>query len=459
MVQRTGLDPLAVVKSYENSNPFIKYSMLSMQMNSLNLGQGFPDYSASDLVINAAEKALEEGLDCHLPSPSTGNPKFVNTFAKVASQRLQREIDPEKNIFTDIGCSGTYATAAHCLLEEGDECILFEPLFTWYPMLEFTGVKCKVSGFDWCEEEQRFKINIDHVRSLITPKTRMITLINPNNPDGKMLSLEELEGIRQICLENPRIFIFSDEVYNLFVFDGNQHIPTATLPDMYERTITFYSAGKEFSSTGWRVGIAVGPEVLIEKLVEFKRWAGEGSATNNQLAMHHAYTQAQEEYKGEESFFAWKKKDYQARKDAIFDVLEKGEKARIDTIPAEGGYTFNTSIRDDIQRVPVKYFYSEIELPEGFDQANKASLNEEGGLTEFGEWMNLPAVDHSPDQAYVQWLTREIGITAIPGSYLFYNKDPRIENRKGVDVVRFSLCKKFSVFEDMSKALSKDLHE
>lgn len=431
--------------------------MLSMELGSINLGQGFPDYNTPDIVVNSSLKALNEGIENNDIAPTRGNPKFLKSFSKVVSKRLNRNIDPENEVFVDVGCSGTYATAAQALLEEGDECIIFEPFFLWHPWLEMIGVKCNVAGFKWDEKEQRLRIDKDQIRSMITPKTKMITVINPNNPDGKLWDKEELEFIREICLENPQIMVFADEVYNLFIFDGREHTPIASLPDMFERTITFYSPGKEMSCTGWRIGVAVGPDYLINPIVEFKRWTGNGAGSNNQLSHYFNYAEAVKPYKGEKDYFTWKRTDYQRRKDRIVDVVSNAQNSDFETIPAEGGYTFNCSIREGISDVGVQFFYEGQELPEDFEEKNKAELNEAKGITEFDEWVKLPNPDLTPDQAFTQWFSRVVGVTTIPVSYLYYNHGVDMKERKGIDQVRFSLCKRNTVFNDLEKALSKEI--
>jgi aspartate/methionine/tyrosine aminotransferase len=107
----------------------------------------------------------------------------------------------------------------------------------------------------------------------------MILIINPNNPNGKTFSLEEMLEIRKICLDNPQIFIMSDEVYTLFMYDGNQQVCISSLPDMFERTVTVNSQGKEFSCTGWRMGTLTGPEYLVKPVGEFLNFQ-QGGANN-----------------------------------------------------------------------------------------------------------------------------------------------------------------------------------
>lgn len=138
----------------------------------------------------------------------------------------------------------------------------------------------------------------------------MITMINPNNPNGKCFTLDELLQLRQICLENPQIIIMSDEVYTLFTYDGLKLIPIACIPDMYERTVTLNSQGKEFSCTGWRIGTLTGPEYLVEPVSEYMHFQQGGTNTHGQLALSAMLDEAELPYEGQENYWEWANKDF-----------------------------------------------------------------------------------------------------------------------------------------------------
>jgi len=154
-------------------------------------------------------------------------------------------------------------------LEPGDEVILFEPFFDQYlPSVTFNaGVPVyvplhprtdgvgKPTGNDW-------KIDFNELRRVITSRTKMIVLNTPHNPVGKVFTRKEIEAIADLAKEF-NLMVMSDEVYDCLVYDGEEHIRIATLPGMWERTITVGSAGKSFAATGWRVGWLIGPENLI----------------------------------------------------------------------------------------------------------------------------------------------------------------------------------------------------
>ena len=118
-----------------------------------------------------------------------------------------------------------------------------------------------------------FKFDFDALEAAITPKTKVMVLNSPHNPTGKMFTLSELQRIADIVSKNPNLVVFSDEVYEHIVYDveTSPHVSFATLPGMFDRTITMSSAGKTFSTTGWKVGWAVGPAGLIKKMVDLQQ--------------------------------------------------------------------------------------------------------------------------------------------------------------------------------------------
>lgn len=152
-------------------------------------------------------------------------------------------------LVTSGATAGFYA-AALALLDPGDEVILFEPFYGYHLntllALRIKPVTVPLTDGDWA-------LDLDRLRAAITPKTRALVINTPSNPCGKIFSRAELEGVAQIAEEND-LFIFTDEIYEYFVFEGNQHISAATLPGMAERTISISGLSKTFSITGWRIG-------------------------------------------------------------------------------------------------------------------------------------------------------------------------------------------------------------
>tara|TARA_B110000208_G_scaffold142323_2_gene171707 strand:+ start:721 stop:1677 length:957 start_codon:yes stop_codon:yes gene_type:complete len=120
---------------------------------------------------------------------------------------------------------------------------------------------------DWASSSGDWTLDLEELDAAMSEKTKMLVLNTPHNPTGKVFTRDELKGISDVVMRYPNVTVLSDEVYEFMTFDGLKHERIATLPGMWERTLSVYSAGKTFSATGWRVGYVVGPQPLITPLV------------------------------------------------------------------------------------------------------------------------------------------------------------------------------------------------
>ncbi|KAL3871253.1 hypothetical protein ACJMK2_039260 [Sinanodonta woodiana] len=253
-------------------NIWVDFGKLAAEHKALNLGQGFPDYPPPQHVVNELVKAITGNNSLiHQYTRSYGNPHLVNTLAKLYGPFLGRDIDPMNEITISVGAYGILFCAVQGLINPGDEVIIIEPFFDCYePMVMVAGGKPvfvplrpaekggMLSSADW-------KLDPEELSSKFSSRTKAIIVNNPNNPLGKVFSRDELEMIADLCKKHDVICI-SDEVYEWMVYEGNKHIKIATLPGMWERTITVGSAGKAFSVTGWKLGWGIGPAQLIKCL-------------------------------------------------------------------------------------------------------------------------------------------------------------------------------------------------
>jgi aspartate/methionine/tyrosine aminotransferase len=152
-------------------------------------------------------------------------------------------------------------------LNPNDEVIVFEPFFEVH-LKEARMLGAKIVTTDFIEPKEfgthPWTINFEELEGLFNERTRMIVLNSPHNPTGKIFTREELERIVKILEKFPKVLVLSDDVYETLVFDQREYVRIATLPGMFERTISTYSLGKMFSATGWRVGFCIGPDNLIK---------------------------------------------------------------------------------------------------------------------------------------------------------------------------------------------------
>jgi aminotransferase len=161
--------------------------------------------------------------------------------------------DPEREVVVTVGSTGAFYSAGMALLDAGDEVVIFEPYYG-YHVNTLEAMRCqpvyvRLDPPDWSFTRQALE-------RAITPRTRAIVVNSPANPSGKVFSRTEMQWIAE-CAAKHDLFIFTDEIYEYFLYDGREHISPAALPGMYERTITISGFSKTFSITGWRIGYAV----------------------------------------------------------------------------------------------------------------------------------------------------------------------------------------------------------
>ncbi|GKB43115.1 probable N-succinyldiaminopimelate aminotransferase DapC [Tanacetum coccineum] len=312
---------------------FTQMSSLAIEHGAINLGQGFLNFDGPDFVKEAAIHAIKDG----------------KTKAIAA---------------TILG-----------LINPGDEVIVFAPFYDSYEAtLSMAGAK--VTGITLCPPD--FALPIQELKSKISKNTRAILINTPHNPTGKMFTREELDEIASLCIEND-VLVFSDEVYDKLAFEMD-HISIASLPGMYERTVTLNSLGKTFSLTGWKIGWAIAPKHLIWGVKQAHSYLTFATSTPMQYAAVAAL-------RAPDSYYEELRKDYQAKKDILVEGLKS---VGFKVYPSSGTY--------------------------------------------------FVVVDHTPfglpdDISFCEFLIKEVGVAAIPTS-AFY-----LDPNEGKNLVRFAFCK------------------
>ena len=244
-------------------------------------------------------------------TPASTAARLRNAIAQKQSRDYGLDYDPESEILVASGATGGLHAAAMALLNPGDEVLLFEPFYGYHvstlQSLRVTPVFVPVAEPDWA-------LDLDALRAAITPRTRALILNTPANPSGKVFARVELESIAALAQEHD-LFIFTDEIYEYFVYEGAQHIPIASLPGMKERTITISGFSKTFSVTGWRLGY-----VLADA-----RWVGAMAYFHDLTyvcapsAFQHGAAAGLEELPP--SFYAQLAADYQSKRARILSAL------------------------------------------------------------------------------------------------------------------------------------------
>ena len=344
---------------------FAEISALAVRLGAVNLGQGFPDFAGPSWVKEAATAAISADMNQY--APYQGIPRLREAVAATWSAQGRGAIDPNREVTVASGATEVLFGAVQALLNPGDEAIVFEPFYDAYvPHVTMAGgiprfVRLyppqSATGTWWFDPQE--------LRPAFTPRTRLLLLNTPHNPTGKVFTRSELELIAQLCCEHD-VLLLSDEVYDQILLDEATHLSIATLPGMWERTLTINSIGKTFSVTGWKVGYAIGPAELNDALRAAHQWITFATATPLQAAAAVALEGALSN-----GYYQQLRAEYAERYTLLRTILEQ---AGLPTLRSEGSYF----IMADIAQT-------------GFRS----------------------------DADFCRWLVREVGVAAIPPSAFY----------------------------------------
>ncbi|XP_044476026.1 probable N-succinyldiaminopimelate aminotransferase DapC [Mangifera indica] len=372
---QSGNRPVEVAKRLEKfkTTIFTQMSMLAIKHGAINLGQGFPNFDGPEFVKEAAIQAINDGKNQY--ARGFGIPEFNAAIAARFKKDTGLVVDPEKEVTVTSGCTEAIAATILGLINPGDEVILFAPFYDSYEAtLSMAGAKIKCITL----RPPDFAIPINELKSTISKNTRAILMNTPHNPTGKMFTREELDIIASLCIEND-VLVFSDEVYDKLAFEMD-HISIASLPGMFERTVTMNSLGKTFSLTGWKIGWAIAPPHLTWGVRQAHSFLTFATSTPMQWAATAALN-------APDSYYVELKKDYMAKKAILVEGLTA---VGFKVFPSSGTY--------------------------------------------------FVVVDHTPfglenDIEFCEYLIKEVGVVAIPTSVFYLNPE------EGKNLVRFTFCK------------------
>ncbi|KAI0669107.1 PLP-dependent transferase [Trametes maxima] len=384
----------------------------------INLGQGYMNFPPPAWAREEATRALASTEGNHY-APAKGRARLRKAIKQFYGTQFGKELDPETEIMVSSGANEGLYAAWTAFLEPGDEVIMFEPFFDLYlPAITFNGGQPVYVPLHPTSEpapgqrmgKKTWTIDFDELRRAITPKAKMIVLNSPHNPLGKVFSREEMEGIARLA-EEHNLIVISDEVYESLVFDGREHVRFATLPGMWDRTITVGSAGKLFAATGWRVGWLIGPPTLIEPAL----------AASTRIVFC-ANTPMQEsaaaalEHARERRFFETQLDEYAERRGVLVDAFER---LGMEYAWPEGSYFALLNISR--VRWPDDY-----KFPKALDERGK-------------------------DFKAAWFIANHIGVSCIPVSEFYCDEHVGI----GENYARFSFCKDVDTLRTAADRLQK----
>jgi len=351
----------------------------ALRHNAINLAQGFPDFPAPAEIKLAAQQAIADDINQY--AITWGARNLREAIARKFLQWQGLEVDPEREITVCCGATEAMIAALLAVADPGDEVIVFGPFYENY------GADAILSGatpryvalHPPTEPDGEWTFDPDELRAAFHTNTRAIILNTPNNPTGKVFTRQELEFIRDLCVEFD-VLAITDEIYEHILYDGARHISPATIDGMRERTITINGMSKTYSVTGWRVGWLIAPPDLTSAIRKVHDCLTVGAAAPLQAAGAAALALPDDYYEHLSS-------DYLARRDHLLGALRE---VGFTAYRPRGAYYIMTNVR-------------------GFGFAN--------------------------DVEFVRHLIADIGVAAVPGSS-FYSDD------LGAQQVRFAFCKK-----------------
>ncbi|MFL6168173.1 MAG: pyridoxal phosphate-dependent aminotransferase [Ornithinibacter sp.] len=252
---------------------FATMSALAAEHGAINLGQGFPDTDGPPEVLEAAVAAIRGGRNQY--PPGAGVPELLDAVAAHQKRFYGLEVDPLTEVLVTVGATEAIAATVLALVQPGDEVVTFEPYYDSYAAtIALAGGVRRTSVLRFPD----FAVDEASLRAAFSSRTRMVLLNTPHNPTGKVFTRAELELVCSLAREHDA-WVVTDEVYEHLVFDAAEHVPVSTLPGMRERTLTISSAGKTFSTTGWKVGWVTGPAeavAAVRAVKQFLTYVGSG---------------------------------------------------------------------------------------------------------------------------------------------------------------------------------------
>eukprot|EP00732_Lithocolla_globosa_P002187 Lithocolla_globosa_v1_NODE_1362_length_2632_cov_5.112534.p1 type:complete len:420 gc:universal NODE_1362_length_2632_cov_5.112534:768-2027(+) len=390
---------------------------LANKVGAVNLGQGFPNFDTPDYVKKAASVAFShEPLNQY--SPVTGLPHLRESLTKYYSPAFKRSIDPLNEVVISQGATEGTFSIMQGIVDPGDEVIVLDPWYDMYvPSITMAGgvpVHIPLRSPDrepgsGSYSSSQWHLDLEELESAISSRTKVLFLNTPHNPVGKIFSREELVKIGEIAKKHDLI-VLSDEVYDHLTFDRS-HVSIASLPGMWERTLTVGSAGKVFSMTGWKIGWVLGPEHLIKYVERAHGRVTFCATTPLQEAIAVGFDEGIER-----NFFETQRLDLLSKRQKMVSAFEQ---LGLSCVIPEGTYFMLVET-------------SSIQLPSSVEE----SISEK---------------DNPRDWAIAKWLTTDIGVAAIPPS-AFYSPQFAHLSR---GYVRFAFCKTDATLDEAILRLQK----
>lgn len=237
-----------------------EFGALGRQTGAVNLGQGYPDWAPPQFVLEAGMQSMTR--NCHQYTRTAGHPALTSVLARRYSSHLGRDVCADSEIAITVGASQALFLTLQALVDPGDEVLVIEPAFDlYYGQIRVAGAKAVGVPMRLDEDSGEWHLDAAQLEAAITPRTRALVLNSPHNPTGKVFSRAEMLELAAVVSRWPQLVVISDEVYKYTVHgEGQAHVHFASLPGMFDRTVTVSSAGAPRAAPpGLRAGPAPSP--------------------------------------------------------------------------------------------------------------------------------------------------------------------------------------------------------
>lgn len=343
-----------------------RMTRISDEYGAINLSQGFPDWDPPKEITDALAAVATEGP--HQYSITFGADNLREVICKIESERFGRTVDPSEEIVITCGSTEAMMTCMMTVCNPGDKVVIFSPFYENY------GADTILSGADPIFvplTPPAFTFDKAELEAACAqPGVKALILCNPSNPCGKVFKREELEFIAELAKKYD-FYVVTDEVYEYITFDDNEHICMASLPGMFERTLTCNSLSKTYSITGWRLGYVIGNAEAIEAARKVHDFLTVGAAAPIQEAAFRALDSFGPEY------YADLKVKYQSKRDIFLKGLDE---LGIEHTNPEGTYFV---------------------------------------MIDISKFLELEQFKGMSDMDFCEWMIKNTGVAAVPGSSFF----------------------------------------
>ena len=336
---------------------FTVMSALAQEHGAVNLGQGFPDFDCDPALLTQVTDAMREGLNQY--PPMAGVPQLRQRVSEKIETLYGRRYDPNTEITITAGATQAILTAVLACVHPGDEVIVLEPCYDSYaPNIELAGGRVVRVPL----VPGQFRPDFSRIAAALSPRTRLLIINSPHNPSATVWTPDEMQQLAEL-LAPTEVLLIADEVYEHMVFDGAPHVSASSLPVLAARTFVVSSFGKTFHVTGWKVGTVAAPAALS---TEFRKVHQFNVFTVNTPVQH-----GLSRYMVDPAPYLTLPAFYQRKRDLFRAGLAA---TRLRPLPSQGSYF---------------------------------------------QLVDYSAVSDLSESAFCQWLTREVGVAAIPLS-VFY---------------------------------------